>query len=126
MDKYLLWHQLTTKQQANGVCDTLAKRALAKAIREGYHGKTTQFLPNEDVALVINGNKVTNNTSNPLHFHGSKEEGRKHYTTRKKHRWSSKQFDVVDWEHLELAMKSKAGMYKIWQSKQSSAAPGFR
>jgi hypothetical protein len=35
-------------------------------------------------------------------------------------KWSHKQFDVVDWEHLDLTLKNKANMYKIWRSKQNS------
>jgi hypothetical protein len=33
----------------------------------------------------------------------------------------SKQFKEVNWENLDLAMKNKAEMYKIWQSKQNSS-----
>jgi hypothetical protein len=37
------------------------------------------------------------------------------------------QFDeVVDWQHLELAMKTKPDMYKIWRSKQNSGFCGTR
>ncbi len=32
----------------------------------------------------------------------------------------SKQFEGVDWEHLDLATKNKANMCKIWRSKQNS------
>jgi len=32
----------------------------------------------------------------------------------------------VDWEHLELAMKTKPDMYKIWRSKQNSGFCGTR
>jgi predicted metalloenzyme YecM len=39
---------------------------------------------------------------------------------RKKNPWPNEQFDEVDWEHLELAMKTKPDMYKIWRSKQNS------
>ncbi len=59
MDKYLAWNQLNLMQQMNCVCNTLAKKAVAIALLEGYHNRTTQLLPNEDVDLVIWGNKVT-------------------------------------------------------------------
>ena len=36
----------------------------------------------------------------------------------------SKQFEEVDFENLDLAMKNKADMYKIWQSKQNSGFCG--
>jgi hypothetical protein len=33
----------------------------------------------------------------------------------KDHPWANKKFDEVDWEHLDLAMKTKPDMYKIWR-----------
>ena len=56
MDNYLLWHQLTIKQQINCVCNTLSKRAIKTAIRQGYQDTPTHLLPTEDVALVIKCN----------------------------------------------------------------------
>jgi hypothetical protein len=40
-------------------------------------------------------------------------------------KWTSKQFEEVDWEHLNAAMKNKATMYKIWRSKQTSGFCGM-
>ncbi len=40
--------------------------------------------------------------------------------------WTNKKFDEVDWEHLELAMKTKPDMYKIWRLKQNSRFCGTR
>ncbi len=45
---------------------------------------------------------------------------------RKKNPWLNEQFDEVDWEHLELAMKTKPDMHKIWRSKQNSGFCGTR
>lgn len=59
MDRMLKWEQLTLTQQINCVCDTLAKRSVSAVIANGYHDHPTQFLPREDVALVIWGNKIT-------------------------------------------------------------------
>ena len=44
MDRMLKWEQLTTNQQLNCVCDTLAKRSVSNAISNGYHDRATQFL----------------------------------------------------------------------------------
>jgi len=126
MDDYLLWHQLTTIQQTNCVCDTLAKKAVQQAIRNGYQDRPTQILPREDVALIIKGNKVTNDLSQPLRFHASKETARKYLTTRKKKQWTKEAFEEVDWESLESTLKSKSDMYKIWRSKQNSGFCGTR
>jgi hypothetical protein len=126
MDKYLKWEQLSLVQQLNCVCNTLAKRAITTATLQGYHGRQSQFLPKEDVALVIWGNKVTGNISSPLRFHASKEVARQYLRTRTKDEWSNNKFDAVDWEHLDLALKNKPDMYKIWRSKQNLGFLGTR
>jgi len=56
---------------------------------------------------VIWGDKVTGNILPPLRFHASKEVARKHLATCKKDKWSNECFDMVDWEHLDLALKNK-------------------
>jgi hypothetical protein len=126
MDKYLKWEQLSLVQQLNYVCDTLAKQAISTATLQGYHSRQSQFLPKEDVALVIWGNKVTGNLSSPLRFHTSKEVMRQYLRTHTKDKWSNDRFDAVDWEHLDLALKNKPDMYKIWRSKQNSGFLGTR
>ena len=126
MDDYLLWHQMTTVQQINCVCDTLAKRAITIAIKDGYQQRSTQILPREDVAIIIKGNKVTNDIAQPLRFHASKESAQNFLTTRKRNQWSEEGFNEVDWEHLELAQKNKADNYKTWRSKQVSGFCGTR
>jgi hypothetical protein len=71
MDRLLKWEQLTLVQQLKCVCNTMAKRSITLAINHGYHGRQSQFLPKEDMALVIWGDKVTGNISTPLRFHAS-------------------------------------------------------
>ena len=113
-------------QQLNCVCNTLAKKSITTALNHGYHKNQTLLLPKEDVALFIWGNKLTGNISSPLRFHASKEVARKYLATCKKDKWSNKHFNAVDWEHLDLALKSKEDMYKIWRSKQHSGFCGMR
>ena len=126
MDDHLLWHQLSLKQQLNCVCDTLAKRSVTNAILNGYQSTPTQLLPKEDVALIIKGNKITDDIAQPIRFHASKESARKYFITRKKKPWAPACFDAIDWEHLELAQMNKPEMYKIWRAKQSSGFCGTR
>jgi hypothetical protein len=45
---------------------------------------------------------------------------------RRKDKWSNNKFNAVDWEHLDLALKNKTNMYKIWRSKQNSGFCGTR
>ena len=96
MDRLLKWEQLMLVQQLNCVCNTMAKRSITLGINHGYHGRQSQFLPKEDVALVIWGDKVTGDILPPLWFHASKEVARKHLATCKKDKWSNECFDVVD------------------------------
>jgi hypothetical protein len=126
MDRMLKWEQLTLIQQLNCVCDTLAKNSVSNAISLGYHDRPTQYLPKEDVALVIWGNKITGDISPHLRFHASKEIARKYLTSRRKDKWTNNQFNAVDWEHLDLALKNKPDMYKVWRSKQHSGFCGTR
>ena len=125
MDRLLKWEQLMLVQQLNCVCNTMAKRSITLAINHGYHGRQSQFLPKEDVALVIWGDKVTGNILPPLRFHASKEVARKHLATCKKDKWSNECFDVVDWEHLDLALKNKTS-YGGPSNIQVFAVQGFK
>ncbi len=73
MEKYLLWHQLSLIQQLNCVCNTTAKGAVHTANTTVYTSTPTQILPQEDISIVIWGNKITNDVSQPVCFHASKE-----------------------------------------------------
>jgi hypothetical protein len=73
MDKYLLWHWLSLIQQLNCVCNTTAKAAVHRAMMTGYTSAPTQILPREDISIIIWGGKITNNVSQPVRFHASKE-----------------------------------------------------
>ncbi len=119
MDKYLSWNQLSLMQQLICVCNTLAKKAITMAIIKGYHGRPTQIQPWKYLTLVIWGSKVMGNISTPLRFHANNKLARNFLRTPTWNKWPSEQFDKVDWKHLELALKHKALMYKIWQSKQT-------
>ncbi len=66
--------------------------------------QTVLFLPKEDMALVMRGNKVTGNISSPLRYHAIKEVVRQYLRMRTKDNWSNNKFDAVDWEHLDLAL----------------------
>jgi hypothetical protein len=126
MNQYLKWEQLTLTQQLNCVCDTLAKKSITSAIIHGYDDRQSQLLPKEDVALVIWGTKITGGILPPLRFHASEEVARKYLAIRKKGKWSNKCFNVADWEHMDLALKNKVDMYKMWWSKQHVSFCGIR
>jgi hypothetical protein len=50
---------------------------------QAYHDRPTQLLPKEDVAVVIWGNKITNDVSHPIRFHASKEVARNYLGNQK-------------------------------------------
>ncbi len=126
MDQYLKWEQLTLTRHLNCVCNTLAKKSITTAIIHRYHDRQSQLLPKQDVALVIWSTKITGNILPPLWFHASKEVARKYLATHKKDKWSNEHFDMVDWEHLDFALKNKADMYKMWWSKHHLGCCGMR
>jgi hypothetical protein len=70
------------------------------------------------------GEKITNNISQPVRFHASKELAQKLMADTRK--WPQECFKEVDWEHLDLAMTSKSNMYKMWRSKQHTGFCGTR
>jgi hypothetical protein len=75
--------------------------------------------------LIVWGDKVTGIISGSLRFHANKSATHKyHIHQQKKGKWTHEQFEEVDWEHLDLALKSKADNYKIWRSKQTSGFCG--
>jgi hypothetical protein len=113
-------------QQLNCVCNTLGMNSITTAINQGYHNRQSQLLPNKDVALIIWGDKITCEILSPLRFHASKEVARNYLANHKKDKWSNERFNTVDWEHLELALKNKVDIHRIWQSKQNSGFCGTR
>ena len=124
MDKILSWHQLSIVQQLNCVCDTTAKNAVQRANMSGTFNSPTRLLPREDASVVIWGNKITNDVSQPICFHASKEIAKRILTEIMK--WPKERFEEGDWEHLNLALSSKSDMYKLWRSKQHSGFCGTR
>jgi hypothetical protein len=125
MDQHLSWLQLSITQQLNCVSNTLAKQAVMNTIMKGYHNGLTQILPQEEVTLIVWGNKIIANISSSLHFHASKSVARKyHIHQRKKGKWTTKQFKKVNWEHLDHALKSRPDNCKVWRSKQTSGFCG--
>jgi hypothetical protein len=93
---------------------------------EGAYKWPTQLLPREDVAIVIWGHKITDDISHSIRFRASKEMARQYLGNGKKKPWPNERFDEVDWEHLDLALKNKSDMYKIWRSKQNLGFCGTR
>ncbi len=99
LDFHLTLPNQSLIQQLNCVCDMLAKQAVTLAMTQGYHDRPTQLLLKEDVAVVIWGNKITDDVSSPIRFHASKEVARRYLGNMKKNPWTNEKFDEVDWEN---------------------------
>jgi hypothetical protein len=125
MDQHLSWAQLSLPQQLNCVFNTLAKQVVMITIVKGYHNGPALILPRENVTLIVWGDKITGNILGPLRFHASKLLAHKCLThQQKKNKWTHDQVEKVNWEYLDLALKSKTDNYRIWQSKQTSGFYG--
>jgi hypothetical protein len=128
MDQYLKWEQLTLMQQLNCVCNTLAKKSITTAIIHGYHTDSLSSFPKK-MWLWLYGALKSLAISCPLcGFMQEKRWQENIWQLSKRTSGQTGCFDVMDWEHLDLALKNKADMYKcgspsnIWVS----AVQGFR
>ncbi|MGB2419944.1 MAG: hypothetical protein ACPH9Z_07410, partial [Luminiphilus sp.] len=132
-DRYKLWHQLTIEQRLNCCCDTLAKRAVAEGMLGAQRDVSSQLLPRESVAVVINGVKQTSDVARDARFTLGMQEAERLYTTppgprddrgRRSGRgglgWTKEAFRAVDWRRLDNCLSSKPQTYRQWLSKQSS------
>jgi hypothetical protein len=126
-DRILPWSSLSLVQQLNVICDELVNEAVHRAITEGAKHSGPRFLPFENVAVVLDGIKLTTDVGSEVRYRLGKEEAERFYTKprnviRGSNRgglgWSSKRFHSVAWDSLEAALKSKPDMFQIWLSKQ--------
>ena len=114
MDRYKLWRKLTLEQQLNCICNNLAKSAVHCSICVGFRVKR-YLLPLEDIAIVINGEKMTSNFDEEIRFDLSRRHARQFLTTGLKASklWTKDQFDEVNWPMLHKALKGKKDGYKV-------------
>ena len=74
MDKYLLWGQLSLKQNMNVMCNTLAKWVVSRAIRTGMRGEGKQLLFSEDAVVFVNNGKLTRDLAKAVRYKVGKEK----------------------------------------------------
>ena len=136
-DRYKLWTQLTVEQRLNCCCDTLAKRAVAEGMLGAKRTASSQLLPRERVAVIIDGVKQTSDVAGDARFSLGKQDAERLYTAplgpRDSHGrrsstgglgWTREAFRAVDWRRLDDCLSSKPQMYRQWLSKQSSGFCG--
>ncbi len=67
-------------QQLNIICDELANGAVHRAIMEGESHSGPRFLQFENVAVVLDGIKLTTNVGSEVCYHLGKEDAEQFYT----------------------------------------------
>ena len=125
------WAALTTEQQLNCVCDSLAKSAVQDSLHCLDPWMRPQTLPGELAAVVLDGVKQTGDVADGVRFALGLTEARRFYTAPRGRRdsagrwpkdsglgWSPVSFDAVDWRMLALTLDSKPKMYQLWLTKQ--------
>jgi hypothetical protein len=99
------WLQLDLPAQLNIMCDRLVDKAVTRALCTTTHPDWPQLLPFENIAIILDGKKVTFSVSPAICFALGHKEARRFYTPTR-HRvqgsnmgglgWSGEAFDEVD------------------------------
>ena len=103
MDKYLLLTQMTLEQQMNYVCDKEANKAVERSIYQRFLVEDEQLLPSEDAAVFDGSKKLTSGLSRAIRLEATREKAKEFLINECK--WSSEQFDEVDWDLLDTALE---------------------
>lgn len=137
-DEVTTWKELPLDQKLNVLCDTLAKQAVCRglAIAAVHRATDPISLPYEQASVVVDGNKLTSDISDPVRYTLGKLEASRFYTQPKDIQdngvnagglgWDIGRFEMVDWESLHEALKSRPDMFRIWLSKQCMGSSATR
>lgn len=117
MDDILPWDQLSQAEQLNCMCDSLAKDALTKGILEHY-SDGRNMLPRELAAVIFSEGKATSDPADQLRLELGRREAHQFLT--QEMGWTSEQFELVAWTHLNDTLSSKPLAFKLWLAKQHS------
>ncbi|KAL3801726.1 hypothetical protein ACHAW5_002201 [Stephanodiscus triporus] len=129
MDDILEWTELSLEQRLNVKCNELAKMATEEAISgtsKRRHPPDPQLLPHEHIAVYVDKYKQTTDPAESIRYSRSKQLAKQFLTT--EIGWSSKQYELVDWDSLHKCLKSKPEGFKTWLANNTptSARPDFR
>ena len=124
------WEHLPLDQKLNVMCDTLAKQAVGRGLSiEAVRRRVSPLsLPWEHAAIMVGGEKLTSDVSEPIRFYLGHLEARRFYTQPKDIRengvnrgglgWMESRFDMVDWRSLHDALSKRPEMFRVWLAKQ--------
>jgi hypothetical protein len=79
-DSNFPWHLLTFKEQINTMCNTLANKAVGRALGEPTFPMGPSLLPFEHSAVLINNIKITSNIAPQIRFLLGRVDAKKFYT----------------------------------------------
>jgi hypothetical protein len=123
MDDSLAWNALSLDQQLNVQCDLLAKEAVTRVAERMCNGiddidVSSQFLPGERSAILIDGIKQTSDPGPTLRLMLGRASAKSFLCSKKG--WTEDQFEEVDWLSLHRTLEGKTPGYRIWLTKQHS------
>ena len=120
LDRYLELSDLTEEELANVECDLDADDALHDGVRSGDF--IVPFLPDEDLVVTLDGQKVSGPLAPSISRHWGDEQAREHYDSCDI--IPRDLFSQVDWENLERAMTQTPEMWSVWVTKHVSGFCG--
>ena len=115
-DDHVAFTELSREVQLNVTCDQLAKAGLRRDIT--YNKPVHNTLPIEQIAIFIDGRKVTGSVGKPLRNAISRQRMCNHLASNKC--LTPQAFDKVDWNSLESTMSTLGTQYKLWATKHVS------
>jgi hypothetical protein len=83
-----------------------------------------QILPRERAAIFLSNAKQTCDISKPMRYILGRRDAKEYYV--KVMKWTSEQFEAVDWNSLNDTLDKKKNMYSLWLAKQASGFCGSR
>ena len=137
-DDVTRWADLPLDQRMNVMCDTLAKQAVGRGLSIESVSRVMKplSLPFEQASIIVEGNKLTSDVSEPVRFILGQLEAKRFYTqavdiqdngvNRGGLGWTTDQFELVDWDSLHLSLRRRPTMFRIWLSKQCMGANATR
>lgn len=123
LNEILRWDQLTEVQNLNVLVDSIAKKALMKAIVNREFISTSY--PFEEIVLTCGGRKSVGATAANISRWQGYKAARRYYASKKTGaRIQDADFDLVYWEGVGRVMKRYPKMYRVWATKQTAGVCG--
>jgi hypothetical protein len=115
------WWCLTLEEQINTKCNMLANGTITQALTLNPRHTRPMLLPFEQIAVVVDGIKITSQVAPAIQFSLGKVDARCFYikavnqvhgSNRGGLGWSDEAFNKVDWEALSQALRLKSESFQ--------------